>query len=156
MAENNDVAERSLSEIAKSVDSVAKQTADSRRLYEELSRTNKIGETALMQITETVRNLSELEELTLGLMDKLKIAQHFTMEAVAAQNGDRKSYDKLKAWAKDKSFPWASKAEAAWRKIHDEASKPMYIGPPTLDSWMQEVRPGKVALSELRSIYKSE
>ena len=84
----------------------------------------------------------------------LKAIPEFTTTAIAAQNDDRRAFDKLKTWANDPSFPRRSEASQAWAKIMDDHASPFVIGGYSIP-WKEGVDPSRLSLSELKAEFLS-
>jgi chromosome segregation ATPase len=101
------------------VDLVARQASKAKEISEEVAEQNKRAEQKL----GTLNNAIDEATATLG---DLKSVIEFTKTVVAAQNDDRKAFDKLRQWADDKSNPFSTKAEQAWNTIFSDHTKPFY------------------------------
>ncbi|MBM4323255.1 MAG: hypothetical protein FJ115_06825, partial [Deltaproteobacteria bacterium] len=69
---------------------------------------------------------AELKEAKKEIAD-LKASADFTTTFIAAQNDDRKAFDKLKTWANDPSFPRRIEASQAWVKIINDHASPFVM-----------------------------
>jgi hypothetical protein len=96
---------------------------------------------------------SELNEAKKMIAD-LKAISEFTTTVIAAQNDDRRAFDKLKTWANDPSFPRRSEAGQAWVKIMDDHASPFVMGGYSIP-WKEGVDPSRLSLSELKTEFLS-
>lgn len=87
-------------------------------------------------------------------VNDLKVISDFTMTVIAAQNDDRKAFDKLKSWAVEKSFSRSAEAEQAWIKILDEHASPFYTSGFNVP-WAAGIDPSKLSFLELQRTYNS-
>ncbi|MDA2933229.1 hypothetical protein MYX82_02685 [Acidobacteria bacterium AH-259-D05] len=120
----------------------AKQIAEIRERIENQSAT----------VNLVAREASEAKKLVQEASQLLA----FTTTVVAAQTDDRVAFDKLNAWADDKSDPFSSRALEAWQSIFDEHCEGRYQT--NLDKglvWPQGIDPSKLTLAELGKIYQS-
>lgn len=128
------------------VDLVAKQAAESKVLYEDLAQKNKEAGTKLNNIEEVLAGATKTSR-------DLQLLTGFTMTVIAAQNDDRKSFDQLNVWAKDKNYPLSSYANNARQAIIDRNAA-FYMGNFTIP-WQDDVDPLKLSFLELQSVYRS-
>lgn len=113
------------------VDLVAKEAEEAKRLYEDLAHKHDLADENLASIVETMKAMNKNQEATteiLGevsnLSSELQLLAKFTMTVDAAQNDDRHAFDELKSWAFDASHPFSARSidvvNAILRK-HDSA-----------------------------------
>jgi len=93
-----------------------------------------------------------IDEATATLGD-LKSVIEFTKIVVAAQNDDRKAFDKLRQWADDKSNPFSTKAEQAWNTIFSDHTKPFYSSGFT-GIWKDGFDPTNLRFGDLAQLYQ--
>lgn len=128
------------------IDAVAAQAVEARKLSEELARKNELADQKLKGIDET------LQRATKVLAEQQQLAE-FTATVQAAQNDDRRAFDKLRQWAEDRKYPFAGRASQAWRTILDQHSQPWFasgFGVP----WREGVDPSKFGIADLKNIYE--
>ena len=125
---------------------VAQEVGKARAISEEVADRNQRAETKLKLldsvIGKTTSTLAELERTT-----------EFVMTTVAAQTDDRKAFDRLEVWSKDKTHPFCEKARQAWNTIRDTHSQLLLIDGRVFP-WAEGVDPSKLPLSALKSIYQ--
>lgn len=130
---------------AATVDAVAKQAADAKRISEDVQKKNEQADEKLKDIDEAVKQgksaVAELQAYTA-----------FNNTVLAAQNDSRIAFDQVKAWAKDKSYSFAQAAQQAWQTILDSHASPMSEGGFTIP-WNEGVDASKLSLQELRASY---
>lgn len=105
---------------------------------EELSQKAQVAEKRLSEVDTALATaqtkVSELQEVT-----------EFTKTVLAAQNDDRKAFDRLGAWSGDPKFRFHSEAGAAWATVLDEHAKSFYMSGFTVP-WKQGVDSAKFGL----------
>ncbi len=131
---------------AATVDAVAKQAADAKRISEEVQKKNQQADEKLKAIDEAVKHGNEA-------VADLQAYTTFNKTILAAQNDDRHAFDQLKAWAEDKKYPFANEAKQTWITILDDHNSPMMAGGFTIP-WNEGVDPTKLSLEELTANYK--
>jgi len=128
------------------VDLVAKEASKAKALSEEVAENNERAEEKL----ETLDKAITKANITL---DGLEAVTEFTMTVVAAQNDDRKAFDKLKILAEDKAYRFSGRAQQAWNTIFEEHSKP-YFASGFKVPWGEGFDPSKLTLPELAQQYQ--
>jgi hypothetical protein len=127
------------------VDLVAQQATSAKQLGEELSQKAQVADKKLAKLDTALATaqsrVGELQEVT-----------EFTKTVLAAQNDDRKAFDRLGTWAGDPKFRFRSEAEAAWATVLDEHAKSLYMSGFTVP-WRQGVDPTKFGINDLRQNY---
>jgi len=127
------------------VDLVAQQATNARRLGEELAEKTRAAEKRLGEVDQAVAlartKLGELQEIT-----------DFTRAVLAAQSDDRRAFDRLEAWANDPKFGLQSEAGAAWAMVLDQHAKAFFMSGFTVP-WKQGVDPSKFGVADLRREY---
>ena len=131
---------------AATVDAVAKQAADAKRISEEVQKKNQQADEKLKAIDEAVKHGNEA-------VAELQAYTTFNKTILAAQNDDRPAFDQLGAWAEDKKYPFTAEAEQTWITILDSHNSPMMAGGFTIP-WNEGVDPLKLSLEELKATYK--
>lgn len=102
----------------------------------------KTAENQLQQIN------TELKDARDTIAD-LSANSEFTTTVITAQNDDRISFDKLKSWADDPTFPRRKDALQAWIKVLDDHASPFtssYSVP-----WKEGFDPSELSLVELKA-----
>lgn len=128
------------------VDLVAKEAADTKRLTEELSRKNEFAEKKLKEIDSAVKNGS-------AAVDDLQAYTKFNSAVLAAQSDNRPAFDQLGKLAKDKSSPFPA-AEQAWIAVMDSHESPIMSSGFKVP-WKEGVEPSKFSLPDLKSNFLS-
>ncbi len=128
------------------IDLIAKEATDAKRLVEDLSRKNSEAEEKLSKLDKSIqdgnRAVKELQGYT-----------QFNSTVLAAQNDDRQAYDQLWTWSEDTSFPFQRAAARAVQTVMDQHNPAMVRGGFTV-SWNEGVDPQKLTLPELWQAYK--
>lgn len=132
---------------AATVDAIAKQAADAKRVSEEVQRKNDLADERLKAIDEAVKHGN-------AAVAQLQAYTAFNNTVLAAQNDDRRAFDQLKAWGEDKGYSFAQAAQQAWVTILDTHASPMSYGGFQIP-WNEGVDPSKLSLEELRSNYRA-
>lgn len=107
------------------------------------------------QINSAQEKLEKIQKdfkITEDNIRELNAVSEFTMMVIAAQNDDRKAFDKLKSWANDPKFPRSSEAQQAWIKVMDEHESP--FGQSFDVKWKDGIDPAKLSLTELDNAFK--
>ncbi len=125
------------------VDLVAKEAADAKRLTEELSRKNELAEKKLKELDSAVKNGS-------SAVDELQAYTKFNSAVLAAQSDNRPAFDQISKWAKDKSRPFSAAAEQAWVAVMDSHESP-FMSTGFKVPWKEGVDPSKFSLSDLKT-----
>lgn len=94
-------------------------------------------------ISEATSKLQEIESIT-----------EFLKVTIAAQNDDRRAFDKLVSWIDDKLFPMRKEAVSTWVKIRADYGGPIEPGYMNFP-WPKDIDPNKLSISDLRKIYTS-
>lgn len=127
------------------VDLVAQQATNAQRLGEQLSEKTQAAEKKLGEIDKALvaarTKADEVQQIT-----------EFTRTALAAQNDDRRAFDRLEVWANDAAFRLRSEAASAWATILDQHAKPFFVSGFTVP-WKQGVDPSRFSVAELRREY---
>src|SRR6266567_5019127 len=91
---------------AATVDAIAKQAADAKHISEEVQKKNQQADERLKSIDEALKRGKEA-------VSELQAYTAFNNIVLAAQNGDRPAFDRLRAWAKDKTYSFEQAAQQA-------------------------------------------
>lgn len=129
------------------VDLVAQQAAESKKLLDELSQKSELADQRLSEVGETLKQASRT-------VSELQLVTDFTTTVVAAQNDDRRAFDQLRAWADDKSYPFSSRAQQAWETVLNDHAQPFYTSNLSFP-WRKGLDPSALSLSDLGGTYKS-
>jgi hypothetical protein len=103
-------------------------------------------------ITPVQKSLDEKLQEASKTLSELQLAREFTMTVIAAQSDDRKAFDQLRTWADDKSHPFSSLAEKAWRTILEQHAQPFFITDLNFP-WREGIDPSKLTFEDLRKSY---
>lgn len=125
------------------VDLVAKEAADAKRLTEELSRKNELAEKKLKELDSAVKNGS-------SAVEELQAYTEFNSVVLAAQSDNRPAFDQIDKWGKDKSRPFSAAAEQAWVAVMDSHESP-FMSTGFKVPWNEGVDPSKFSLSDLKA-----
>ena len=93
-------------------------------------------------VTKASSSLTELETMS-----------EFMMTVLAAENDDRKAFDKLEEWSNDESNKFSAQAKRAWDSILDAHSSPLVMEPGDVP-WKKGIDPSKFSLSDLKDDYE--
>lgn len=125
---------------------VAKDASKAKEISEEVADKNRRAEEKLNTLDEAITKANT------ALAD-LETATEFTMTVVAAQNDDRKAFDKLKEWSKEKNYRFSSRAAQAWNTIFENHNKPFFFSDLTVP-WIEGIVPSNLSLPELAKQYR--
>lgn len=128
------------------VDLVAKEASKAKALSEEVADKNKRAEDKLEILDKAINKANTT-------LEELDAVTEFTMTVVAAQNDDRKAFDKLKLWAEDKAYRFSGRAQQAWNTIMKEHSKPYFVSGFKVP-WTEGFDPSKLVLPVLAQQYQ--
>ncbi len=128
------------------VDLVAKQASEAKDLIDNLTAKNEIAEDRLNKIGE------KLEEAN-STVAELQLISEFISTVQAAQNDNRKAFDKLQNWGNDKNYPFSKNAERAHMAILESHSRLIAMAWPTL-VWNENVDPSSLNYNVLINAYK--
>jgi len=84
----------------------------------------------------------------------LELATEYTKTVVAAQNDDRKAFDKLKQWSEDNTHPFSKEAGKAWTAIFESHYRVFRVGGFSIP-WNKGLDPSTLSLSQLQAQYRS-
>lgn len=124
---------------------VAQEASTAKALSEEVADKNQQAETKLAAIDKTLTQAS-------STLKKLESVTEFTITVVAAQNDDRKAFDKLREWADDDTHPFRDRAAQARDSIINALTPPIRRVPPSFP-WNEGIDPSALSLEDLRSHY---
>jgi len=116
----------------------------------------KISDKISPQIKAVEQQLQKIQadfKITENNISELNAVSDFAMTVIAAQNDDRKAFDKLRSWSKDRKFPRYSEAEQAWIRVMNEHASPFeytFTVP-----WREGIDPAKLSFAELESNFES-
>lgn len=127
------------------VDLVAASANEAKRLAEETAAKN----------AEAARSLAETDDAlaraTAGIAE-LEAVTEFTQIVVAAQNDDRRAFDRLHSLAQDARSPFRARALQAWTTVFEEHSKPFFVSGFTIP-WLPNIDPSHLPLAVLARDY---
>ena len=138
---------RRVQEQSATIDLVAHEAADAKKLIDELSRKSDLVDQKLRAVDKTLDKASKT-------LSELETTAQFTTTVIAAQNDDRNAFEQLFVWANKKSHPFSSRAAQAWNTILDEHAKPFFSSGFTVP-WREGLDPSALTLNELRKTYES-
>ena len=128
------------------VDLVAQNAAEARKITVEVAERNKEMEKKVIELSKLISKasdkLQELENIT-----------EFSKVAIAAQNDDRYAFDKLISWVGDNTFEFWELAANAAIKIRAEYNGPIEPGNQRI-KWAESIDPLKLSVEQLRTEYK--
>jgi seryl-tRNA synthetase len=128
------------------VDLVAQEASKAKKLSEEVAEKNERAEKKLETLDESIAKAK-------STLDDLESITDYTMTVVAAQNDDRKAFDKLKTWSEDKNHPFRERAQQAWNSVFESHNKPYSVGGFRVP-WVDGFDPSKLSLNDLANQYK--
>ncbi len=133
--------------VAKQAEELQQQASDIKKLSGDIVRKHYLADEKLAVMDQSLQKAS-------NAVSGLQMITDFAMTVVAAQNDDRKAFDQLTAWNKDKSHSFSSYASQALNTIMDEHAKPYFLVGFSL-SWPQGVTPKKLTIEDLKKIYEA-
>jgi ABC-type multidrug transport system fused ATPase/permease subunit len=107
------------------------------------------------EIANIKTRIEEIEKRASQSLSDLERVSQFTSQVVAAQNGNRKAFDQLEAWANDQKYPFHDRAAEVWSNLLEEHS-PKGIGVEYYMEWQQGPEASKLTLPELIERYRTE
>lgn len=133
------------------------QTATINLVADEATKAKALSEAVAKQVTEAQDKLTALNaalSTAQSALDKTKQDEDFTMTVLAAQNDDRKSYDKLRAIAEDARSSFSSLATKAWLSVTRAHTSSFYNSGFTFP-WNKNIDPAKLDLGQLTDGYRT-
>ncbi len=128
------------------VDLVAKEAFKAKAISEEVAEKNRRAEEKLDTLDEAITKAN-------AALADIDATTEFMMTVVAAQNDDRKAFDKLKEWSEEKNHRFSSRAEQAWNTIFENHNK-LYSISGFKVPWSEDFDPSKLSLPELAQQYR--
>lgn len=128
------------------VDLIAKEASKAKEISEEVADKNKLAEEKLDTLNKTIAKAND------ALAD-IDAETEFIKIVIAAQNDDRKAFDKLKEWSEEKNHRFLSRAAQAWNTIFENHNKPYSISGFKVP-WSENFDPSKLSLPELAQQYR--
>jgi hypothetical protein len=128
------------------VDLIAKEASKAKAISEEIADKNKLAEEKMGILNKTIAKAND------ALAD-IDAETKFITTVVAAQNDDRKAFDKLKEWSEEKNHRFSSRAAQAWNTIFENHSKPFSVSGFKVP-WSENFDPSKLSLPELAQQYR--
>ncbi len=129
------------------VDLIAKEAADAKLLVNDLADKNSRAEKKLSQLDKSISD-GDLA------VKELQLYTQFNTTVLAAQNNDRRAYDRLWIWAEDSSFRFQRAAGQAAQTIMDQHDPRMVTAGFNV-SWNEGVDPQQLSLAELWQVFRS-
>jgi len=129
------------------VDLIAKEAADAKKLISDLSEKNSKAEEKLSELDKSISDGN-------FAVKELQLYTQFNTTVLAAQNDNRPAYDQLWAWSDDSSFPFQRAAAQVVQTILDQHNPAMIRGGFNV-SWKEGVDPQKLSISELWETFRS-
>jgi len=105
------------------------------------------------ELDKKLKDIDKATEQANKAVADLKRYTEFNTAVVMADNDDRKSFDRLEAWANDKEYPFSGFAYEVWMSIVDSHSWPQMQTGFKVD-WMPGTDPAKTSLEDLQELYK--
>lgn len=127
------------------VDLIAKEASKAKALSKEVANKNQQAEEKLAVLDDAIQKANKT-------LNDLNLSSEFSLTVSAAQNDDRKAFDKLKEWSQDKNNPFSAKAAQAWQTIFESHNELMYGSNFTVP-WNEGFDPSKLQLPELKKQY---
>lgn len=129
------------------VDLVAKEASQTKKISEEVASKNKQAEEKLISLDEAISKVNA----TLANLDAMK---EFTMTVMAAENDDRLAFYKLRSWSGDGSYSLQKQAIEAVMNIEKS-----YVGicgqHAFLElTWSEGSDPSKLSFEEIKSVWQ--
>jgi len=120
----------------------------------EINRIKHVIENQGTQIEFVNKEAFQTKNLLGNLLNQFQLINGFMMTVINAQNDNRKAFDQLEIWFKDKTFILSGLAFKAWTTILDEHNQPILKELPSVP-WPEGTKPLELSLSELKLHYKS-
>lgn len=127
------------------IDLVAKEAKEAKQLTEDIKKKSE-------DVEEKVKKVDSAVEKVTSQTKELSFLLEFTNTVVAAQNDDRKAFDRLKVWSEDDGFRYSKEAAQAWQKVIDDHSKPWTVGGFS-SPWKEGFDPSKLDILGLAAQY---
>jgi hypothetical protein len=127
------------------IDLVARDAKEARQLTEDIKRKSEDVENKVKQIDSALEKASSQTNELSSLLD-------FTNTVVAAQNDDRRAFDRLKSWSESGEYQYSKEAAQAYQKVMDDHSKPWTIGGFKVP-WKEGFDPSKLSIDSLAAQY---
>lgn len=86
-------------------------------------------------------------------LSELESTSEFMKTVVAAQNDDRRAFDRLEALSKDKTNPYCDEAQNAWTTIFESHSLGLFSSD-LVFPWKEGLDPSKLSLAELHHAFQ--
>jgi len=106
---------------------------------------------------EAGEKLSDIQQTVIkasSSMSELETMSEFMMTVLAANNDDRKAFDRLEVWSKDESYRFKTEAKRVWVSILDAHSSLLVMSPGDVP-WREGRDPSKLNLSELEDNFRA-
>lgn len=140
-----EIKERILAQGA-TVDLVAKEAAESKRLTEELARKNLLADEKLKQLDAAVKG-------GLEAVAGLKTYTELNSTILAAQSDSRTAFDQLRKWAEDSAYPLSGISGQAWVAVMDSHESP-FMSTGFKVTWKEGFDPASSSLHNLKEEFK--
>ena len=126
-----------------SADAVARVEAKVEGVAKAVDEKNVIAEKKLSAVEQTLQKASTA-------VANLNALEDFTSTVIAAQSDDRRAFDKLEKWAKDKSYRYQDRASQSWESILDAHAQLITT---SYEMPWKDVDPKTITLSDLKKRY---
>ncbi len=127
------------------VDLVAKDASEAKKISEEVVEKNKLAEEKLDTLNKAIAKVNDA-------LANIDAETEFIKTVIAAQNDDRIAFDKLKGWSEEKNNRFSSRASQAWSTIFEDHNKLFSISGLKVP-WIEGLDPSKLSLIELSQEY---
>lgn len=128
------------------VDLVAKEAADAKRLVDEISGKNEQAEEKLAALDKSIREGS-------AAVEELKAYTEFNSTVVAAQTDNRRAYDQMWRWSEDPTYRFQRAASQAVQTVMD-AHNPAMVRGGFQVPWKEGVDPKSLTLPQIGEAYR--
>ena len=129
------------------VDLVAQSAAEARKIVDKLTEKSQATDEKLDMIDETIVKAQEA-------LKEIKRITEFATDLLAAQNDNWKSFEQLRQWGDDTSFPLNEVAVNAYVKIRTSYGGPIKYGYLNI-KWPKEDDPAKLSMQDFLKTYRS-
>ncbi len=126
------------------IDLVAKAAAEAQGLIDDIAKKNDVANDRLSTLDNTISQ-------GLEAIHTYETSLTFINTTIAAHQDDRKAFDQLEVWSRDKQYSFSEAALNSWLSVVELHDQPWY--PSGGIVWNQGIHPETFNLEELRQLY---